>query len=81
MLAGGLFQFVIMWCATKLASNIVVAKLPFSPWGFVSAISKRGMDPETPDRDIGIFFVLTLFQSAIRGVISKLMGERGGPRQ
>ena len=69
----------IMWTATKMFSDIVIAKLPFEPWGFFLSFSQRGLTTDN-NLEVGLFFISTVLQTALRGSVSKFMGQKEGPR-
>lgn len=58
---------------SAIFADVVVAKLPFEPWGFVQGISHRGLSGDDIT-DCSYLFVYVMVNMSFRPTMSKLLG-------
>jgi hypothetical protein len=76
MLGSAAFTMICMWQVNNYFYGTVMGKLPFEPWGMVSGMSHRGLEGEDMS-EFSMTFIYVLTQSAVRGMIGKIMGSEG----
>ena len=79
-MGGMVASMLLAYMITRMFPDVVVARLPFEPIGLVTSMSQRGLSTED-SRACGMFFIYMSAVTALRGVVSKLMGSQEGPRQ
>lgn len=68
----GLMIFMFTRLSTIFA-DIVVAKLPFEPWGFIQGLSHRGLSGDDIT-DCSYLFIYVLVNMSFRPTMTKLLG-------
>ncbi len=68
------FSMLSMWFINSQYSGLIVAELPFEPWGMVSGMSHRSIEGENM-KNVGMFFIYSLLLMSFRGTFSKLLGN------
>ena len=71
MVITGVSLYVVSW---YWANNVVVGKLPFTPFGMASNISHKGLTGDDT-QEYSLMFVYMLAQMALRGMVGKLTGN------
>eukprot|EP01129_Flabellula_baltica_P006393 TRINITY_DN2386_c0_g1_i1.p1 TRINITY_DN2386_c0_g1~~TRINITY_DN2386_c0_g1_i1.p1 ORF type:complete len:178 (-),score=38.62 TRINITY_DN2386_c0_g1_i1:38-571(-) len=72
------FSIVIISILSSSFDGTAIGKLPFTPWGIVTAMSHRNL-PGTDMTDLSYIFFYVLCMANIRGNLQKLLGT-GGPK-
>eukprot|EP01135_Chromosphaera_perkinsii_P009281 Nk52_evm33s1705 gene=Nk52_evmTU33s1705 len=69
----GLIFVSLVWQLGSIYGGIVVAKLPFVPFGFIQGMSHRNIEGEDYT-DCAFIFIYVLSSMAFRSTIQKLLG-------
>lgn len=68
----------MFWFLSSLFSGVVMLRLPFEPFGFLTGITHRGLEGDDM-RDASFVFVYALTSMVVQPLVTKLMGtEQAG---
>ena len=70
----GLFMIFFMYFLSGVYAGVVVARLPFEPFGMISGISHRNI-PGADYKDCSMIFIYILSNVSLKPIISKIFGS------
>ena len=73
-MGAGVASMLMMWFFSTQFSGKLIGTLPFVPAGMISSISHRGLEGDDMS-EYSMMFVFVVLQMALRGSVSKLMGN------